>query len=201
MKSIMKITSIKKEYYKMKIFGRIFILAVIIGLVALPALSFDREQRRPDKEKMERIREKMEFLRNWKLMDELKLDEATASKFFSAMKGFDERNRKIMDEGFNLVKQLKNIVEKGNSSDKEMQALIAKLRANMEAEHNLKLQRIDAVKELLTVEQQAKYILFELSFKREMAGIAGKALNRASRPMRGERPEEGPGAMPEPSEN
>jgi Spy/CpxP family protein refolding chaperone len=193
----MKTVNIKMEYYKMKTFGRIFILAVIIGLFALPALSFDREQRRPDREKMERIREKMEFLRNWKMMDELKLDEATATKFFSAMKGFDKRNRKIMDEGFDLVKQLKSIVEKGNSSEKEMQALIAKLRANMEAEQNLKLQRVDAVKELLTVEQQAKYILFELSFKREMAGIAGKALNRVSRPMRGNGPEEGPAPMPE----
>lgn len=186
------------EYYKMKTFGRILVLAVIIGLVALPALSFDREQRRPDREKMEKIRHKMEFLRNWKLMDELKLDEATASKLFSAMKGLDGRNRKIMDEGFDLVKQLESIVEKGNGSEKEMQALITRLRANMEAGHNLKLQRIDAVAGLLTVEQQAKYILFELSFKREMAGIAGRAMNRASRPMHGGGPEEGPGTMPEP---
>jgi hypothetical protein len=113
------------------------------------------------------------------------------------MKGFDERNRKIMDEGFDLVKQLEGIVEKGNGNEKEIQALITGLRANMEAEHNLKLQRIDAVAGLLTVEQQAKYILFELSFKREMVGIAGRAMNRASRPMRGGGPEEGPDPMPE----
>jgi len=185
------------EYYKMKTFGRIFILAAIISLVALPALSIDREQWKPDREKMEKIRHKMEFLRNWKLMDELKLDEATASKLFNAMKGFDERNRKIMDEGFDLVKQLESIVEKGNGNEKEIQALITKLRTNMEAGHNLKLQRIDAVARLLTVEQQAKYILFELSFKREMVGIAGRAMNRASRPMRGGGLEEGPGPMPE----
>jgi Spy/CpxP family protein refolding chaperone len=197
MKSITKTKNIKMEYYKMKTLGRILIIAAIIGLVSLPALSFDREQPRPDREKMEKIRHKMEFLRNWKLMDELKLDEATASKLFTAMKGFDERNRKIMDESIDLVKQLKNIVEQGNGNEKEIQALIAKLRANMEAEHNLKLQRIDAVAGLLTVEQQAKYILFELSFKREMAGIAGRALNRASRSMRSGGPEEGPDPMPE----
>lgn len=185
----------------MKIFVKIAVITALMGLLAMPVLAFereqpkpDREQPRPERERMEKIRQKMEFLRNWKLMDELKLDEAAASKFFSTLKSYDERDRKLMDEGFDLVKQLKNAIDQGKNNEKELQSLINKMRANLEAQQNLKLQRLDAVKGLLTIEQQAKYVLFELNFKREMIGLAGKAMNRMPKPM----DHGGPQGEPEP---
>ena len=58
--------------------------------------------------------------------------------------------------------------------------LIAKIVANHDAMHKNKLDRLDAVKEVLTLEQQAKYLIFEVKFMKEIAGFTKRA-------MRGER--------------
>lgn len=167
------------------------VIAALFCLVTFPAFTMEKPPAKPDKEKMEQVRKKMDLLRNWRIMDELNLDEATAIKFFKALKTFDDKERQIFDEGFGLTDKLREAVEKEKTDDKEIQSLINKIDANMDALNDLKKQKFEAMKSLLTPAQQGKFILFEMNFRKDMIGLAGKAMNMGPHPMREMEP--GPG--------
>jgi hypothetical protein len=180
----------------MKKIGIIFMTSAIFFILAIPAISVERFPAKPDKEKMEQVRKKMDLLRNWRLMDELNLDESTAIKFFKSLKGIDDRERQLMDEGFDLIDKLRDATDKEKVDEKEIQILLHKIKANMDAHYELKKQRFDSVKSILTIEQQAKYMLFEMNFRKDMVGLAGKAMNMGPHPPRDEEPGRGPEFMP-----
>lgn len=176
----------------MKKIGIVILAAAIFLTMAIPAISGEKPPAKPGKEKMQEIRKKMDLLRNWRLMDELELDEEQAIKFFKALKGSDEREHQLMDEGFADMKKLRAALDNEKIDEKEIQALLNKMNANMNAMHELRNQRFNAIKSILTIKQQAKFVLFEMNFKKDMVGMAGRAMNMGPRPPRGGEPDHGP---------
>jgi Spy/CpxP family protein refolding chaperone len=192
----MKVQEKKARSYKMRKICMVILATTVSLIMAIPAISGEKRPVRADKEKRQEIRKKMDLLRNWRLMDELELDEEQAIRFFNALKGSDEREHQLMDEGLADVKKLRDALGNEKIDEKEIQALLNKMNTNMNAMHELRNQRFSAIKSILTIKQQAKFVLFEMNFRKDMVGLAGKAMNMGFHPPRDEEPGRGPEFMP-----
>jgi len=163
---------------------RMLIIVLLMGLIALPVLA-GRTDKQAVKANKAKTHEKIRLLRMWKMIDYLDLDEQTGLKLFNQFKEFDAQGKALKEENRELIQELRLAVEKKTIDEQRILDLVQNLRGNMNAEHNLKQARLDAVKEILTVEQQGKYILFEIIFKVEMAKLVGKSLKKEGKKKAG----------------
>ncbi len=152
---------------------------------------FDRP---PTKEQMENVRKRIETLRIWKLTKTLDLDEKTSTQLFPLINKYDKKRAELevsMKEGMKDLRgtlkdkkgegNLKNIIDKLEQNHKEIQRINDEERTEM--------------KKVLTVEQQAKFIIFQQEFERDIRKIIEEVKERRperfekNRPERPSRPE------------
>lgn len=147
-------------------------------------------ERHLSKGQMEKAREGIEALRIWRLTKALDLDEKTTAQLFPLLNRFDKRRGEIeralsddMRELRRLVRErregpLKKVLESVEQRHRALQALNDDERAEL--------------KRILSVEQQAKYVLFHQEFSRDIRRIIDEArdkrLERPGRPPLPERP-------------
>lgn len=141
----------------------------------------------PTKEQMEKVRKRIETLRMWKLTKDLDLDEKTSAQLFPLLNKYDKKRAGIeidMREGMKELReslkekregQLKSILERLEQNHKNMQ------RINDEEREDLK--------RILTIEQQAKFIIFQHEFDREIKRIIAEVRERRHERSGSERPE------------
>ena len=141
----------------------------------------------PTREQMEKVRNRIETLRMWKLTKALDLDEKTSAQIFPLLNRYDKKRAEIeiaMREGIKELReslkekregQLKNILERLEQNHKNMQ------RMNDEEREDLK--------RILTVEQRAKFIIFQQEFDREIKKIIEETRERRHERFGKERPE------------
>jgi Spy/CpxP family protein refolding chaperone len=128
----------------------------------------------PSDKKREEVRKKIEAVRMWRLTEELKLDEKTSAKLASFLSALDEKRRDFMRERMEAMRDLRVILMAGKADEKKMRADLDKLEKNRREMEELQDKEISGVKGLLSVEQQARYVIFQQDFRREMRGmIAG----------------------------
>lgn len=150
-------------------------------------------ERPPTKEQMENVRKRIETLRIWKLTKTLDLDEKTSAQLFPLINKYDKKRTEaeiVMKEGMKDLREalkdrresaLKNILDKLEQSHKEMQRINDEERAEM--------------KKVLTLEQQAKFIISQQEFERDIRKIIEEVKERRperfekNRPERPSRPE------------
>jgi len=142
----------------------------------------------PPKGKHERIRERIETLRLWKLTKALDLDEVTASRLFPLLNRYDKKRFRIEKAVRKDMGDLKRALEDGNRN--EIQEILQRLEDRHRELQRLNNEEMAEIKKILTPEQQARYVLFQYRFKREMRKMIEKA--RARR-LRGLPPQEPPG--------
>lgn len=128
----------------------------------------------PSAKKQEEIRKKIEVLRVWRLTEALKLDPPTAAKLSSLLGSFDEQRRDIMREQRESMKELRQTLKKSRPDEAKLKAAIDRLEKARRALDEVKDREISGIKNILTVEQQARFLIFQQEFRREMLGmIAG----------------------------
>ena len=128
----------------------------------------------PDAKKREEVRKKIETVRLWRLTEELKLDEKTGAKLASFLSAMDEQRRGLMRERMETMRDLRTILKVGNPDEKKLKTDLDKLEKNRRDMVGLEEKEINGLKEILTIEQQARYVIFQQEFRREMRGmIAG----------------------------
>jgi predicted transcriptional regulator len=155
----------------------IYLIAISMLLCLFTSPVFPGIRRPVDREKRKEIYEKIRMLRLWRMAEYLDLDTETGLRIIEEMKKYEERHKDLMEQGMSLLDQLKSTVDK-NASDEEISAIINKIRSNMDEQHRLKMEKFEATKKILTVTQQAKYILFEIQFMNRMADLARRAFGR-----------------------
>lgn len=163
-----------------KYFSHALVLIFVLFLL-LPVA-----EARPDKRMREKIRDKIHVLKMWKMIEYLDLDEETGFRLFSVVKKYDKENMKLMRESRKSVHDLKSELDKQSSDTTTIQSLMTRIRENADRVHQLKQERIDAAGKILSIEQQAKYVVFEIEFMKEMAKMTQNAMRRGHRPS-GER--------------
>lgn len=122
----------------------------------------------PFGERREEIRKKIEAIRIWRLTEELKLDEKTAAKFFPAISGLSQKRNELMRENMEAQRELRLYLEAGKPDRKKIKAALDRLENIHHETAKLTEKEIDITKDHLTVEQQARYYVFQQDFQREM---------------------------------
>ncbi len=135
-------------------------------------------------EKREEVRKKMETVRIWRLTEALKLDEKTAAKFLPIISSQDQKRRDLMRENMESVRELRVLLDAKSPEGKKLKAVLEKIEKNQREMTKLREKEFEAARDYLTVEQQARYLVFQHEFMREMRGMISGARGQG-RGMRG----------------
>jgi Spy/CpxP family protein refolding chaperone len=162
-------------------------LMMVLGLsgvrvLAQPATTPPQgEERRMSQERREELRKKIELIWQQKLTEKLNLTEEEKAKVFPLLQQYHERQRALRRENRQLVRELEGMI-KANASEKELKRIIRDLEEN---EHKLLEVREEGFRDLakiLPVEKQARYIVFQTEFRREMHRLMQRARHRERGP-------------------
>lgn len=166
----------------------IAVLTAALAFFAMPVLAqrqtpgppFDDRQREegdfapdpgrgaPPPERREEIRKKIEAIRIWRLTEELKLDEKAAAKFFPVLSSLTQRRGELLRENGEAQRELRLYLESDRPDEKKIKASLDRLERNHHELMRLQEKEIEATKDYLTIEQQARYFLFQQDFQREI---------------------------------
>lgn len=153
---------------------------------------YDNAQGRggPDAKKREEVRKKVETVRMWRLTEELKLDEKTSARLASFLSALDEKRRGLMHERMETMGDLRALLKTEKPDEKKLKTDLGKLEKTRREMMELEAKEISGVKDILSVEQQARYVIFQQEFRRELRGMIAGARG-GGQGMRG------PGSGPE----
>ena len=153
-----------------------------VTVLAQPATSpLQGEERRMSPERREELRKKIELIWQQKLAEKLNLTEEEKAKVFPLLREYEEQRRVLRQENRQLVRELEDMI-KANAPGKELKRIIGDLEEN---EHKLLEVREEGFRELakvLPIEKQARYIVFQTEFRREMHRLMQRARHREGKP-------------------
>jgi Spy/CpxP family protein refolding chaperone len=132
----------------------------------------------PSEERREEVRKKIEAIRIWRLTEELKLDTNTSAKLSSLLSSLDQKRRDTMREQMEAMRDLRSLLKTAKPDEAKIKPLLEKLEKNHHEMQALRNKEFKGLKEILTVEQQARFLVFQQEFQREMrdmiSGARGK---------------------------
>ncbi len=135
----------------------------------------------PSLEKREKVRKRIELIRMWKLTEELDLTEETGAKLFPILHKYDEKRIELHKERQNVMNQLRRALEDEATSDETIKAAMEQVDKNALAVSDLIRQQHQELKGVLSLRQQAKFILFQREFHREIRKTISEARERRRR--------------------
>lgn len=162
------------------------LLLTMLALSGLPDTvkaeppDFDRP---PNKKQMERVRERVETLRIWKLTKALDLDEKTSAQLFPVLNRYDKKRAETHNAIRNDMRELRDSVRE------KREGRIRNVLERLEHDHTA-LQRVNdeeraELKNILTIEQQANYLIFQHEFEHEIRKIIAESrIKRTERPFK-----------------
>jgi hypothetical protein len=153
----------------------------------VPSIPPVADQRSPDQLRKE-VLDRMRALRAFKIVEALKLDEATSARLFPILSRYDEREMAIAAERHGLMHELREATEAPHPDDARLTATLNKLQANRAKEHALRDERVKDVRKVLTPIQQAKLVLLLPRLEHDFAGWIHEASGRSGPPSFGDEP-------------
>jgi Spy/CpxP family protein refolding chaperone len=145
------------------------------------------DQRTPDQLRKE-VLDRMRALRAFKIVEALKLDEATSARLFPILSRYDDREVAIAAERHTLMRELREETEAPRPDDARLTATLNKLQSNRAKQRALRDDRVKDVRKVLTPMQQAKLVLLLPRLERDFAGWIHEASGRGGPPSFGDEP-------------
>ena len=153
----------------------IFLLSLIFGISsAWP------EPWKEGKDVREKSRERIQMMKIWKLTDTLKLDREGAARFIAVNNYYEESRRKVHRDFHEDIQKVRNVLRDMNPPERELRDLVLRLKNRKKEINDLENKQLEEEMNLLKPEQQARYFLFQIDFRREMDDMI--------REVQGERP-------------
>jgi Spy/CpxP family protein refolding chaperone len=121
----------------------------------------------------DKIRDKIEFIRMWKMLEVLDLDKATAEKILAIRGKYVARKknlRRALNEDFDKLRHELRTSPQG-TNDAELKRLLDSIRDKRERLRALWGQQYEEVAKHLTIRQQAKLMLFLKDFRKEIRSM------------------------------
>lgn len=126
-------------------------------------------------------KELIETIRIWRLTEELKLSEEQAAKFFPRLKKLRETKREFRKKRREILKN----IEKELRKEKPRESILKKEIEDLNREDKEFREREERLKrkifEVLTIEQQARFLVFQERFDREIREMIKKIRHRLKR--------------------
>lgn len=137
-------------------------------LLSINIVSFPQQ----DNKKMMKQRSKLHQLEKIKLIEELNLDEDTSVKFFARRNEMQREVESLEDKADDILKKLEtNLGSNDKDAETTQKQLINELMNIKEKSETVKRQFIYSLKDVLTTEKIARYIVFEQKFREEIRRI------------------------------
>ena len=140
-----------------------------------------REERPMNQERREELRERIELIWMWKLTEDLSLTEEEGAKLFPLLRTYEEKKKELRAENRKLVRELERMIDDG-ASEGDLKRMIRSLEENDQKLATVKEEGFDELSKILSVEKQARYIVFQEHFQREIHGLIKQARHRERRP-------------------
>lgn len=150
----------------------LFLLGFCAESMAISAYGDDLDGP-PSGARKEKIRKRIETMKMWKLTQALDLDEKLASRLFPMLHEYDRKRDGVEREIRKEVDSLKAVIE--THDEPAMKKIMASLEKKHDALRQLRDEERSRLREILTVEQQAKYLIFRMEFKREIRKMIAEA--------------------------
>jgi Spy/CpxP family protein refolding chaperone len=129
-----------------------------------PSSADDRSSRREEREK---IRENIETLRMWKLLEALNLTAEQSTQFLPVLKEFQTAKRSFEDSRRDLLEELETALETSPNEEK-LKEILTKMENNRKQFLAESESYLEKAKSILSIEQQAQLFLFEEKFERRI---------------------------------
>ncbi len=138
----------------------------------------------PDKE----AREVLETLRIWKLTRDVKIDSKQGETVFPKIQEIDEALNKHEENEASLFKELKELVESDEKNEEALQKVVETIQQERDNFQKKMDELRNELMSMLSVEQKARYLLFEQDFPRDVRRMLGRLKGeRGSRQERREK--------------
>jgi|Deesub1362B_J571_1020462.scaffolds.fasta_scaffold00236_20 Spy/CpxP family protein refolding chaperone len=142
---------------------RILLITLLVAL--LPVFVYANPDRRHSPEV---LKERIITLRNWELMNALDLKGKRAERVFSILKRFDEERERLILKRRELMERLKEAIDSKRISSERVEGLINEILHTHIAFAELRKKEMDALAEVLTPEEQARYLVFSERFSHQI---------------------------------
>lgn len=169
---------------------KIFLVLILVAGFSIYSSAEPPEdfEKPPSKEQIEKVRMRIETLRMWRLTEALNLDEKTSAQVFPLISKYNKKRAEMEQSLRNGMMELKESLKEKREGN--LKNIIDKLEEDHKALRRIKEEEWAELKRILTIEQQARYILFQHKFEREIRKIIAEAREkRRSERFRKERPE------------
>ncbi len=114
------------------------------------------------------------------MTETLKLDRESAARFIAVNNYYEEARRKVHRDFREDIQKVRNILRDMNPPERELKDLVIRLKNRKKEMNDLENKQLEEEMNLLKPEQQARYFLFQIDFRREMEDMI--------REVQGERP-------------
>lgn len=132
----------------------------------------------PPQGKREEAMKKVETLKKWRLIEELNLDEKTADRFLPLLSSIERERRELMKERMEAVRGLREALNSPTPDERKIKQGLERVESAIRKLQKLQEKEINAAREHLTYEQQARYLIFNQDFEREMRRIISQVRGR-----------------------
>uniref|UniRef100_A0A7C6EME5 Periplasmic heavy metal sensor n=1 Tax=candidate division WOR-3 bacterium TaxID=2052148 RepID=A0A7C6EME5_UNCW3 len=126
-------------------------------------------------------REIIEKVRIYKLTEELDLSEEQTIKFFPKLKEMRRNEQEFHIQRIEMIKKLKELLEE-KANEQEIVKVLNKLQELQKKRFESQLKEIEEIKQILTPEQQARFIIFQEEFEREIRDLIREVRGRRQLP-------------------
>jgi hypothetical protein len=144
--------------------------------------------RPPTKEQRDKVRKRIETLKMWKLTQALDVDETTSAKLFPLLNRYDKRKAVIHQNIREGMREMRRSLEENRTEG--LQNTLTMLEENHKALQSINDEEWTEMKKILTVEQQAKFIIFRQEFDREVRKIISDTKERRNKRVQKKRYEQ-----------
>lgn len=156
------------------IFKFFLVLILVAGFGMYSSAEPPEDIERPSsKEQMEKVRKRIETLRMWRLTEALNLDEKTSTQVFPLVGKYDKKRTEIEQSLRSSMKELRKSLKENREGN--LKSILDKIEENHKALQRIKEEEWAELKKIFTIEQQARFILFQQEFDREIRGIISEA--------------------------
>lgn len=136
----------------------------------------------PSTEERERIRKRIDLIRMWRLTEDLNLDEETGSKLFPLIRQYEEKRRVLARKREVILFTLKGQLKTGSPHEDRIKGLLKEWEELRAEEQDVNRKEKEDLKGILSIEQQAKYLLFQQEFTKEMRRMIADVREKKSIP-------------------
>ena len=152
-------------------------------LFAQPTPPPQGEERPMDQERAEELRERIELIWMWKLTEELDLTKEEGAKLFPLLSTYEKKKWELRDENRRIVQTLEQMIDDG-ASEGDLKRTIRSLEDNERERNKIEMDGFSEIAKILSVEKQAKYIVFQEHFRHEIHSLIKKAQHEERMPSR-----------------